>query len=678
MPYCFTHFEITQSGFGGEYSSDIRDIGSIRPTSAAQDRAETTEPTSTFYNEHQFRSYEYERVPQRVVKLHHKSLSIQSRGSRQQWQLASMTRLGYSKPHNGGVLFDVQRKENPRPSSSPSPIDETIFDNIPTEPSPSTLPIPYSVFTKEQKRYITYLLGFLTLASSLTATIYFPLIPLLAEEYQTSTQAINLTITLYVVFQGVTPAFWGPLSDTFGRRPVLMITFGLYTAASLGLAFSRGSYPALILLRALQSTGGSAVVSLSYAVVADLVTSAERGSMLGPLLASGNIGPCIGPIIGGAVVTASQSTWCFWTLVIFGYVPSCRVPNVTAHVQVVSQLLLLTGELSRGISTLLITWTLPETRRTIVGDGSVRARGIWRTWWSSMVDWRRGMMPKHDVQSGNAQTLPCAEANESGVITDGQLTESKIPDGTNKLDEIPNGKGKLVVPNPSVPLRLIFYWDTFIALSLSASPYAVWYLIQTSIPIIYGYDHGGYGFEDVYVGLCYLPGAFGVISGGLIAGRMMDKNYKHVATKIQWREDCDQADFPIEQARSRFSITILTFSMLVLVGFGWVIQFAVHPAVPLIFQFYLGAKCTILLQVYSALLVDIFPEKPGTIAASNNITRCGLSAAVVAALDPLVGAMGRGWFFTMVALLDGCLCIVGVIILRCFGQGWREKRRKIK
>lgn len=274
-----------------------------------------------------------------------------------------MTLLRNSIPVDSGVPVDVRRKNNPDSQSSPPPVDRTSFhENLPESP-PSVLPIPYSVFTIGQKRYITYLLGYLTLASSLTATIYFPLIPLLAKEYQTSTQAINLTITLYVVFQGITPAFWGPLSDAFGRRPVLMITFGLYTVASLGLSFSRRSYAALILLRALQSTGGSAIVSLAYAVVADLVTSAERGSMLGPLLASGNIGPCIGPIIGGAVVTSSHPMWCFWTLVIFG-----------------------------AVSFLMIAWTLPETRRTIVGNGSVRAQSIWKTWWSVMVDWRLGTM----------------------------------------------------------------------------------------------------------------------------------------------------------------------------------------------------------------------------------------------------------------------------------------------
>lgn len=221
---------------------------------------------------------------------------------------------------HAGASNDVQAEKGLGHHCSEASVHQPPTQNVLPEATTGPLSAPYSVFTKGQKQYITYLLGFLTLASSLTATIYFPLIPLLAEEYQTSTQAINLTITLYVVAQGITPAFWGPLSDSLGRRPVLMMTFGLYTAASLGLAFSRGSYPALIILRALQSTGGSAVVSLSYGIVADVVTSAERGSLLGPLLASGNIGPCIGPIIGGAVVTASQPAWCFWTLVIFGYV----------------------------------------------------------------------------------------------------------------------------------------------------------------------------------------------------------------------------------------------------------------------------------------------------------------------------------------------------------------------
>lgn len=522
---------------------------------------------------------------------------------------------------------------------------------------PSPAPVPYSVFTKWQKRYLTYLMGFLTLASSLTANIYLPLILLLAEQYHASAQAINLTITVYVIFQGISASFWSPLSDVFGRRPVFIITFGLYTAASLGLAFSQGSYTALILLRATQSVGGSAVISISYGVVADLVTSAERGSMLGPMLASGNLGPCIGPVIGGGVVMTGQPAWCFWALVIFG-----------------------------GAALTLILWTFPETQRTIVGNGSVPAMGIWRTWWSLMVDWRRDRRPtlEKDSEKGGNCAGSAVDSFDDTVPTNINITEDGEKSTNDVAAEDPNktatGKGRLIFPNPFVSLRLIFYWDTFLGLWLAASPYAVWYLIQASIPVVYGHGSGGYGFKDIYVGLCYLSGGSGVIAGGFVCGKMMDINYKHVALKFGFSankgDNHNIHDFPIEEARSRFSLLILAFSACVLVGFAWAVQLKVHPAVPLILQFYMGAKCTVLHQVYSALVVDIFPEKPSTIAASNNIIRCGLSAAVVAALNPLVNVMGRGWFFTMVAFLDGGLCMVCVVVLRRWGKHWRDKRRK--
>ncbi|KAK2601292.1 hypothetical protein N8I77_010754 [Diaporthe amygdali] len=519
--------------------------------------------------------------------------------------------------------------------------------------SPSS-PVPYSVFTKWQKPYLTYLLGFLTFASSLTANIYLPLILLLARQYHTSYQSINLTITVYLIFQGVSPSFWSPLSDVFGRRPVFIMTFGLYTAASLGLALSTGSYAALLLLRAMQIIGGSAVLSLAYGVVADLVTSAERGSMLGPMLASGNLGPCIGPIIGGGVMMTNHLVWCFWALVIFG-----------------------------GIALMLILWTLPETRRTIVGNGSVPALGVWKLWWTLMADWwserRLGVKDSEkesklpgSVEDSFDDTSP---SNLTSAKDGGKKTEGYIIEDPNKTA---TGKGKLV-PNSFTSLHLVFYWDTFLALWLAASPYAVWYLVQASIAVIYGQDPGGYGFRDIYLGLCYLAGGSRVFAGGFIGGWMMDRNNKHVAQKAGFStnktDNHNIHNFPIEEARSRFSLLILAFSACVLVGFAWAVQLKAHPAVPLIVQFYVGAKCTVLNHVYSALLVDIFPEKPSTIAASANIMRCALSAAVIAVLNPLVNAMGRGWFFTMVAFLDGALCIVCVAVLRRWGKYWKDKRR---
>ncbi|KAK4237439.1 hypothetical protein C8A03DRAFT_16018, partial [Achaetomium macrosporum] len=93
-----------------------------------------------------------------------------------------------------------------------------------------TKPTPYTIWTTRDRAFLVCLLGYLALASSLTANIYFPLLDLLAERYGVSTQAINLTITLFMVFQGIAPSFWSPLSDSWGRRPVYLATFTIYTA----------------------------------------------------------------------------------------------------------------------------------------------------------------------------------------------------------------------------------------------------------------------------------------------------------------------------------------------------------------------------------------------------------------------------------------------------------------
>ncbi|KAL4812644.1 major facilitator superfamily domain-containing protein [Aspergillus spinulosporus] len=281
--------------------------------------------------------------------------------------------------------------------------------------------IPYTTFSQSQKHYFTYLMGYLTLASSLTATIYFPLIDLLSYHYNVSTQFINLTITVYVIFQAVLPAFWGPLLDTLGRRPVFLMTFSIYLAAALGLALNESSYAALAVLRGLQSIGGSAVMSLAYAVAADISPRSERGRILGPMLASTNLGPCVGPVIGGGAILASRNPlWCFWVLLIFG-----------------------------GSSLLLIGWTLPETARVVVGNGTVPARNLWRTWWDIL----------------------CKRRNYQ--ISD----EAVMQEVHDNINVGKTGKGKWTIPNPFSSVRIIFYQDIFLILWVAVSPYAVWYCI---------------------------------------------------------------------------------------------------------------------------------------------------------------------------------------------------------
>ncbi|KAM0795979.1 major facilitator superfamily domain-containing protein [Usnea florida] len=486
-------------------------------------------------------------------------------------------------------------------------------------------PVPYTTFTKAHKYLITVILTCTMLASPLTATIYLPLLPLLARHFRVSIQAINLTITLYIVFQAISPVLFATASDSFGRRPILLVTYAIYTLSSLGLALNKSNYAILLVLRALQSLGASAVLAIAYGVIADVCPPAERGSMQGPTMGAANVAVCLGPVIGGLVALRSGSyEWVFWALVIFG-----------------------------GGVLLFVGVGLPETARNVVGNGSAMATGWERSWWDLFRGRSRRKCGAADVEGGS-------DAN----------SERERPP---KI--VPGKKAKFKLANPVAAIRILFWKDTALVLWMAGSPYAVWYAVQASIPSIY---KDIYGFNELQIGLSYLTGGVGVVSGGYLNGKLMDRNYKATARSIGHTIDKVSGDdlnnFPIERARARSSYYILAVYITALAGYGWAVQARAHEAVPLVLQYVLAALCTCFQQTFNALLVDIFPASPSTAAASGNITRCALSAVVVAVLQPLVDVMGRGWFFTTLTVLSGGGGLVADWLVKNKGMEWRRKR----
>ncbi|KFY93441.1 hypothetical protein V500_03702 [Pseudogymnoascus sp. VKM F-4518 (FW-2643)] len=174
---------------------------------------------------------------------------------------------------------------------------------------------PFSVFSMREKRLISYSASFAAMFSGLSGFIYYPAMVPLAGDLSVSVQLINLTVTSYIIIAGIAPAFMGDIADQTGRRPVNIMTFVLMIAANVGLALQK-SYPALLVLRMLQSAGSSSTYSIAYGVIADIATVGERGSYVGILILFTCTAPSLGPVIGGALADKLGWRAHFWFLVI--------------------------------------------------------------------------------------------------------------------------------------------------------------------------------------------------------------------------------------------------------------------------------------------------------------------------------------------------------------------------
>ncbi|KAF9532127.1 MFS general substrate transporter [Crepidotus variabilis] len=196
--------------------------------------------------------------------------------------------------------------------------DEKVeIQNDSVAPTSNSSNEPESRFTRPEKWFIVLFAAYVGLFSPLTANIYFPAIPTLSKAFNKSTELINLTVTMYMVLQGVAPMVWGPLSDHVGRRPISAACLLVLSLSCVGLALvPTNAYWLLMLLRCVQAAGSASTIAVGAGVVGDISTRAERGGFFGIFTVGPMIGPAIGPVIGGALTGSLGWRSIFWFLTI--------------------------------------------------------------------------------------------------------------------------------------------------------------------------------------------------------------------------------------------------------------------------------------------------------------------------------------------------------------------------
>lgn len=138
----------------------------------------------------------------------------------------------------------------------------------------------YHILSRRKKWGFVVLASLAGCFSPLSSNIYFPAIDSISSDLDVSLSLVALTITVYMVVQGIAPSLFGAFSDTYGRRLTFTASLVIYTAANLALAFT-SSFPMLLVMRGVQAAGSAATISISAGVIADIADPRERGGFMG-------------------------------------------------------------------------------------------------------------------------------------------------------------------------------------------------------------------------------------------------------------------------------------------------------------------------------------------------------------------------------------------------------------
>ncbi len=180
----------------------------------------------------------------------------------------------------------------------------------------------HDVQTKNEQRAATpwrllALLIAMTAIGPATLNMLVPALPGLVEQFGTDTGTVQLTLSLYLLSLAGAQLVLGPLSDRFGRRPVVLAGLALAVVSSFA-AMAASSINALIAVRIVQAIGAATGVVIGRAIIRDLYERDRAAAMIGLVTTAMVIAPMVAPLIGGILDTAFGWEAIFLFIALFG------------------------------------------------------------------------------------------------------------------------------------------------------------------------------------------------------------------------------------------------------------------------------------------------------------------------------------------------------------------------
>jgi MFS family permease len=325
------------------------------------------------------------------------------------------------------------------------------------------------------------------------------------------------------------------------------------------------------------------------------------------------MGQSIGPVFGGIITQFLGFRSIFWFLFGLG-----------------------------SITLLLILLLLPETLRSIAGNGTLRLAGIHRP-----------------------------------------LIYTFSPPSDALIDRDPTPKKKVTLSSIIAPLKFLFEKDVFITLFFGSIVYTVWSMVTSSTTSLF---QSRFRLNDLQIGLAFLPNGAGCVAGSYLTGYLMDHDYRVIESQYRASKNLpedtklnkkDLVDFPIEKSRLRNIWWIVLIFILATAGYGFSLDLNLI-AIPLILQFFIAYTATAVFSLNSALVIDLYPGASASATAVNNLMRCSVGAVGVAVVQIVINGVGAAvTFLVFAAVTAGASPLL--VVEWFYGEGWRwERREKLK
>lgn len=485
---------------------------------------------------------------------------------------------------------------------------------------------PYTRFGHNAKMFLVLQCAFTGFFSSIASAIYYPVLTVIEKKFDITEEQVNISVVVYFLFQGFSPSIMGGLADSLGRRPIILISVIVYFGACIGLACSQ-NYAQIIVLRCLQAAGISPVIAINSGLMGDVTTKAERGAYISYISGFQTLGGCLGAFIGALL--AARWSWraIFWFLTI-----------------------------GSGAAGFLSIFLLPETKRSIVGNGSIP--------------------PKNWANKAPAFIVP----------TFRHRLHWENPD-YNSLE--PNVKLNFfaafgILTNPPVVMLLF----------VAGFQFSMYTLHQTALSTSLSKD---YHYSVLDIGLCYLPAGICTLISVVSTGRFLNWYYRRQMTKHNlWlkkqeikllkeghtinevKEIIDNDSFysfNLPRVRLAPAFFTLLLSSAGFISFGWCLRYkAPLPAVLVTSGFgSLFSNC--ILTMSTTLIVDLYPSKASTGTGCLNLFRCFMSAIFIACLTRMNKHMTYGGVFTFMGVFSAFASLL-LYVLVGRGKQLSFERRK--